>query len=106
MCVRWPTRIQISALPEPTEPPASDRPCRTTRTTGGFWDVRQLDDRWQLALALDGLANALLGSGGSGAVGEARRLWEEASSVLAGYDDARAVGLRAPVGDALATSRG
>ncbi|MFC9219557.1 ATP-binding protein [Streptomyces hygroscopicus] len=67
---------------------------------------RELDDRWQLALALDGLANALLGSGGSGAVGEARRLWEEASSVLAGYDDARAVGLRARIGDALATSRG
>ncbi|WP_240813128.1 hypothetical protein [Streptomyces sp. DASNCL29] len=66
---------------------------------------RELDDHWQLALALDGLASALRGSGVNGSEEEARRHWEEASRTLAVFDDARAVELRSRIDDALGTSQ-
>lgn len=59
---------------------------------------RELGDHWQQALALDGLADALREAGKDV---EARRHWEEASELLAAYDDPRARDVRARVMAAL-----
>ncbi|MCQ8191511.1 hypothetical protein [Streptomyces rugosispiralis] len=58
-----------------------------------------------MALALDGLASALRGSGVNGVEEEARRHWEEASRTLAAFDDARAVELRSRIDDASWTAQ-
>jgi tetratricopeptide (TPR) repeat protein len=58
---------------------------------------RQLDDRWELALALNNLATVLDPDA-------AREYWTEAARLLDEFDDPRAVRIRAEVADRLAES--
>ncbi|MFG2227471.1 ATP-binding protein [Streptomyces sp. NPDC048644] len=59
---------------------------------------REINDPWQLALALDGLATALQESG---AEEKARPQWSEALELLAAFDDARASLIRTRISAAL-----
>ncbi|GAA3746764.1 hypothetical protein [Salinactinospora qingdaonensis] len=57
---------------------------------------RELSDRWQFAVALDNLATALTEAERPA---EARRHWEEASTLLDDFPDTRATTLRERVND-------
>ncbi|MFE0375192.1 hypothetical protein ACFW1M_06310 [Streptomyces inhibens] len=59
---------------------------------------RELNDPWQLAMALDGLATALHEAG---ADESARQHWSDALDLLAGFGDARAAGMRTRLTTAL-----
>jgi hypothetical protein len=61
--------------------------------------LRELDERWLLAVALDNLATALERTD---AAVEAEQRWAEALALLARFSDPGAVRLRARIGDRLA----
>ncbi|MFI0821552.1 hypothetical protein ACH4TX_39180 [Streptomyces sp. NPDC021098] len=62
---------------------------------------RTLGDAWHEAIALDGLADALLGDDPEAA----RRHWAEALRLLGDYDGPRAVAMRGAVEHRLGTTR-